>query len=67
MKYRIQEEIDLQCQICGRDEFVERRGQLNTRLMTLFNLDWLNPSARCLICQFCGYVHWFASRGARQP
>ena len=53
--------IDLRCQICEHDHFFERQGQLNTRALTLFRLDWINPAARCLICANCGYIHWFMS------
>jgi len=53
--------IDLRCQICQHDHFFERQGQLNTRALTLFRLDWINPAARCLICANCGYIHWFMS------
>ena len=51
--------FDLRCQICQGERFFERQGQLNTKAATLFNLDWINPTARCLICANCGYIHWF--------
>lgn len=51
--------VDLHCQICEHDRFFERKGQLNTRALTFFRLDWINPAACCLICANCGYVHWF--------
>ena len=38
--------IDLRCQICQHDCFFERSGQLNTRALTFFRLDWINPAAR---------------------
>lgn len=34
-------------------------GQLNTKTASLFNLDWINPSATCLVCDKCGFIHWF--------
>ena len=52
---------DLHCQICQHDHFFERKGQLNTRALTFFRLDWINPAARCVICANCGYIHWFMS------
>lgn len=48
-----------ECTACGHTEFSQRSAQLNTAGMTLFNLDWANESARCLVCKSCGYVHWF--------
>jgi hypothetical protein len=51
--------VDLRCQVCENDKFFHRRAQLNTAMMSLFDLDWLNPSAECLLCSNCGYIHWF--------
>ena len=51
--------IDLRCQMCQHDLFFERKGQLNTAVVTFFKLDWVDPTARCLICANCGYIHWF--------
>jgi hypothetical protein len=49
----------VRCQHCGSERFWERRAQLNTAVLTFFNLDWLNKSARLLVCRRCGFVHWF--------
>lgn len=51
--------IDLRCEICNHDRFFERQAQLNTAVATFFSLDWANRTARCLVCERCGYVHWF--------
>ena len=50
---------ELKCLICGHDRFLQREAQLNTSLATLFNVDFVNPSGQCLICNQCGYIHWF--------
>lgn len=50
---------DFTCQVCGHDRFWHREAQLNTAVATFFNMDWANPSATCLICTHCGYIHWF--------
>jgi hypothetical protein len=50
---------DLRCLICGHDQFWKRNAQLNTAAATFFNLDWANRSAVCVICDSCGYIHWF--------
>lgn len=50
---------ELHCQICRHDRFLEQRVQMNTTGFTFFDLDWLNKSATCYICDDCGYIHWF--------
>jgi predicted nucleic-acid-binding Zn-ribbon protein len=52
----------LSCLVCGHDEFHERDAQLNTPGMTFFKLDWLNTTGQCLLCDRCGYIHWFLGR-----
>ena len=47
------------CQVCGNDRFWRREGQLNTAIASFFEFDWANPSAICIICSECGYIHWF--------
>ncbi|MES1022890.1 hypothetical protein ABN584_08320 [Gloeocapsa sp. BRSZ] len=49
----------LQCVVCEHDLFWRREAQLNTAIATLFNMDWANKSAICLVCDYCGYIHWF--------
>jgi hypothetical protein len=56
----------LLCQICNHDHFSMRRAQLNTRMAELFNIAWANESAVCLVCENCGYIHWFFSKGLIQ-
>lgn len=51
--------VDLQCEICKNTTFWQRQAQLNTAVATFFNFDWANPSATCLVCSKCGYIHWF--------
>jgi len=53
---------DLSCRVCQHDRFHTRKAQLNTALMSLFDLDFLNRTATCAICERCGYIHWFARR-----
>lgn len=53
---------DLTCRVCDHDRFYTRKGQLNTALMSLFKLDFLNKTATCAVCDRCGYVHWFVRR-----
>lgn len=53
---------DLHCQICQHDQFLTQRIQLNTTGLTFFDLDWLNESAACYVCDRCGYIHWFVEK-----
>lgn len=48
---------DLECQICRGKQFWTREAQLNTGVASLFN--FASPTATCLICASCGYIHWF--------
>ena len=61
----------LHCYACGYDRFRQRSAQLNTALASLFNFDWIDPSATCCICAQCGHIHWFmpqeASADAVEP
>ena len=49
----------LRCQVCQHGTFWRRTAQLHSGLATLFQLEWMGPTAACLICSHCGYVHWF--------
>jgi len=51
----------LKCQVCGHDQFWRQEVLLNTRTLTFFDMEWMNRSATCVICEQCGYVHWFVS------
>lgn len=51
--------IEIRCAICRHDYFVQRTAQLHTAVATFFDLEWLSPTATCLICARCGYIHWF--------
>jgi len=58
--------LRLHCEICKHERFFDRKGQLNTAVASLFNLDWFDATARCLVCANCGYVHWFLPQTARE-
>lgn len=57
----------LRCHVCEGDLFYKREGLLNTTWATFFKLDPLNESAHCVVCEGCGYVHWFATRPGAGP
>lgn len=48
----------LRCQVCDYTRFFEREAQLNGAAAH-FGLDWATPKATCIVCERCGYVHWF--------
>jgi len=56
--------VKLVCQVCRHNKFWRTEGQLNTSLATFFKLDWTNISAVCLVCDNCGYIHWFLPKKA---
>lgn len=49
----------LECHVCRHEHFWTREAQLNTAAATFFNMDWANESAVCIVCDNCGYIHWF--------
>jgi hypothetical protein len=50
---------NLRCEICKHTRFYQREGKITTTGMTFFELEWANASAQCMVCESCGYVHWF--------
>ena len=53
--------IKVICTHCKNDVFQQGEAQLNTATASLFNLDWLNKSAKILICTQCGLIQWFGN------
>ncbi|MDO4596604.1 MAG: DNA-binding protein [Coriobacteriaceae bacterium] len=51
------------CGHCGNTTFTRREAQLNTQMMSLFDLDGLNASALALVCTECGHLEWFVEPG----
>lgn len=54
------------CQFCRHDYFSLHRFKLNTGESEFFNLAWADESAVCLVCEQCGYIHWFRAKGLIQ-
>ncbi len=61
-KTRIIKGNKLECYVCKHDKFWARETLMNTAKMTFFKLDWANKKAQNLICENCGYVHWFMNK-----
>lgn len=49
------------CTHCGGARFVAREALLNSTVLTLASLDWLDRSATALTCVRCGAIRWFAA------
>jgi len=55
----------LACPVCGNARFWHREAQLNTRLMSFLDLDWVNPRGDCYICERCRHIMWFYNETAK--
>lgn len=53
------------CPFCGHDYFFRRDIKLNTTGMSFFGFDWLNQSAKALVCAECGRIEWFLTGDIR--
>lgn len=51
------------CFHCGRSSFTAQEILLNTWLLSLLRIDWLDSSATVLSCDSCGRLTWFAQDG----
>lgn len=52
----------LTCDICHHDKFFYRESQLNTRLASLFDVDFANKKAHCYVCENCTKIQWFLNK-----
>jgi predicted nucleic-acid-binding Zn-ribbon protein len=48
------------CSHCGDSSFMAQEILLNTWLLSLLRIDWLDSSATVLTCKTCGHLTWFA-------
>jgi predicted nucleic-acid-binding Zn-ribbon protein len=48
-----------QCTACNNDRFWKDEAQVNNWFTTFLGLDWIDRSAIYLVCDNCGYMHWF--------
>ena len=49
----------ISCSHCGGAEFNANQILLNTWLLSLLRIDWLDASATVLTCEKCGKLTWF--------
>ena len=52
------------CSHCGSAEFSSNQILLNTWLLSLLRIDWLDSSATVLTCEKCGQLTWFSQESA---
>jgi len=55
------------CLHCGGQRFTSRSAMLNSRVLTLIDLDWLDRSATALICTKCTEIRFFAEAPVAVP
>jgi hypothetical protein len=56
----------LSCSHCGGSKFTAQQVLLNTWLMSLLRIDWLDSSATVLSCNQCSKLSWFARNPSRK-
>lgn len=49
----------LRCLVCSQESFHKRRTHLDTAMLAEMNPQWSDSEGHCLICDHCGYIHWF--------
>jgi len=55
-----------QCLVCTKDRFQTHAGKLGSMLTGMLNMEWADRPANCLICENCGFVHWFVPTPAQK-
>jgi len=56
----------LRCQVCDFTRFFRREATLSTGA-SAFGQDWTNSKAECVVCEQCGFVHWFVRTAGVTP
>lgn len=49
----------LTCPICGGQKFWRKEAQLNSKIASFLEFDWLNRSGDCYIWKECRHIIWF--------
>lgn len=52
----------LKCLMCQHESFHQRKSHLDTALATSMSPDWVDRQAYCLVCDECGFIHWFLAK-----
>ena len=49
----------LRCLMCSHESFHRRKTHFDTALFSGLNPIWSESHGTCLICDHCGFIHWF--------
>ena len=49
----------LKCLMCSAEMFHRRRSHVDTAMVTTMNPEWVDRQVQCLVCDDCGFIHWF--------
>lgn len=49
----------LKCLQCSAESFHRRRSHVETAMVTTMNPEWADRQVQCLVCDDCGFIHWF--------
>ena len=49
----------LKCLVCAGESFHRRRSHVDTASVASMNPDWADRQVQCLLCDACGFIHWF--------
>ncbi len=52
----------LKCLMCQHESFHQRKSHLDTALANSMSPDWVDRQAYCLVCNECGFIHWFLAK-----
>ena len=52
-------EVELKCLVCAHELFWRREVKLTEGVPTIYYPSWKDRYALCLVCEKCGYIHWF--------
>jgi predicted nucleic-acid-binding Zn-ribbon protein len=52
-------DVELKCLVCAHEFFWHREVRLTEGVLTFDYPAWKNRYALCLVCEKCGYIHWF--------
>lgn len=49
----------LKCLMCSAEMFHRRRSHVDAAMVTTMNPEWVDRQVQCLVCDDCGFIHWF--------
>jgi hypothetical protein len=48
--------------MCQGEAFHKRRSHIDVALSSVMSPDWADRETYCLVCDRCGFIHWFMSK-----